>query len=70
MYFTTDPSNTITPRIIDCRSIISVQEGSDLVEIPCAAQGWPIPTYRLVFQYRIKVCNNKSIRRKCRRIKH
>jgi len=46
--FTTDPSNSITPRIIDCRSIIVVEEGTDFLEIPCAAQAKPIPTYRLV----------------------
>ena len=44
----TDPSNSITPRIIDCPSIMVVEEGTDLVELPCAAQAKPAPTYRLV----------------------
>ncbi|RWS06193.1 Down syndrome cell adhesion molecule-like protein Dscam2, partial [Dinothrombium tinctorium] len=41
-----EPSNTVPPRIIDSKSILSVREGSEMLEVPCAADGWPIPQYK------------------------
>ncbi|RWS31821.1 Down syndrome cell adhesion molecule-like protein Dscam2, partial [Leptotrombidium deliense] len=41
-----EPSNSVPPRITDSRSILVVQETTDFVEVPCAAEGWPIPQYK------------------------
>lgn len=41
----TDPKSSVPPRITHTKPIVHVQEGNH-VELPCAAQGYPTPTYR------------------------
>lgn len=40
----TAASGTVPPRITDSRTTVSAVQG-DIVEIPCAAQGYPVPRY-------------------------
>ncbi|UYV70832.1 hypothetical protein LAZ67_8000774 [Cordylochernes scorpioides] len=39
-----DSSGTVPPRVTDSRSVVRTLQG-DTVEIPCAAQGFPVPKY-------------------------
>lgn len=41
----TDSSGTVPPRVTDSRTALSAVQG-DVVELPCAAQGFPVPRYR------------------------
>lgn len=41
----TDPKSSVPPRITHTKPLIQVQEGGS-VELPCAAQGYPTPSYR------------------------
>ncbi|KAF8774513.1 Down syndrome cell adhesion molecule-like [Argiope bruennichi] len=40
----TDSSGTVPPRVTDSRTALSAVQG-DVVELPCAAQGFPVPRY-------------------------
>lgn len=44
MYLITDPTGSIPPRITSGRPGALVQEG-DNAELPCTAQGYPVPQY-------------------------
>ncbi|GFX31181.1 hypothetical protein TNCV_2026821 [Trichonephila clavipes] len=39
-----DSSGTVPPRVTDSRTALSAVQG-DVVELPCAAQGFPVPRY-------------------------
>lgn len=40
-----DPTGSAQPRITDSSSVIYSKQ-NQLVVLPCAAQGYPLPTYR------------------------
>ena len=40
-----EPRSSVPPRITDSRSSVKVSI-RDTIELPCAAQGYPIPVYQ------------------------
>nr|XP_042900815.1 Down syndrome cell adhesion molecule-like protein Dscam2 [Parasteatoda tepidariorum] len=53
----TDSSGTVPPRVTDSRTTLTVVQG-DIVELPCAAQGFPVPRYSW---YRYAGRNNSQL---------
>lgn len=45
IFSSSEPRGSIMPRITDSKTFITARQG-DLVMLPCAAQGYPLPTYR------------------------
>ncbi|KAH9373777.1 hypothetical protein HPB48_007501 [Haemaphysalis longicornis] len=41
-----EPQGAASPKITDSHTFVHAIEGQDAVELACAAQGYPIPTYR------------------------
>ena len=51
-----EPRSSVPPRITDSRPTLTAQFG-EVVELPCAAQGYPIPQYRCDGQLKINIFN-------------
>ncbi|KAH8025367.1 hypothetical protein HPB51_007679 [Rhipicephalus microplus] len=41
-----EPQGAASPKITDSHPFVHAVEGQDAVELACAAQGYPIPSYR------------------------
>lgn len=50
----TDPTNSVAPRILHWIQLMQIQESSlAQVQLPCVAEGWPLPSYRYIQYYGI-----------------